>query len=211
MQTGGYLSAGTAGFETFLSKFDDCREKRNRDDNGDHHVNVFMDVGDHLAEEVAAAGGCSDPPDPAEYVVTQKTPVLHRADPGHDRGKSSDDRDETRNDNGESSVPIVEFLGSYKVLPIEEKRVVAGKYLRPGSGADVITDGIANDGSQTKGQIEGKQVKVSARGEEPCSNQERISGKKKADQKAGLDKDNRGQPNETADADQGLDVVDLVK
>src|SRR5262245_28303196 len=182
VQTGGDLSAGVAGFQTFLSKFDDCREKRNRDDNGDHHVNVFMDVGDHLAEEVTAAGSCSDPPDSAEYVVAQKTPVLHRADSGHDRGKSSDDRDETRNDNGESSVPIVKFLGGYKVLSIEKERVVAGKYLRAGFGADVITDGIAKDRSQAKGQIEGEQVKVSARGEEPRSNQERISGKKKADQ-----------------------------
>ena len=64
----------------------------------------------------------------------------------HDRDESPHDRHETRNDERLATVLRVEFLGTVEVLLLEEQGVVAGEQARPGSSADPVAQGVADDG-----------------------------------------------------------------
>src|SRR5688572_4160693 len=124
----------------FLVPVDDSGQDRQEHDNDNDKLDVLVDPRNVAAQEIPGEEHAPDPEQPARHIIEDEAPVLHLADAGHDRGKSPDDRHETRNDDGLATVALVEVLGPVQVALVEQQRILAGKDARAAGPADRITE-----------------------------------------------------------------------
>ena len=174
-------------------------------------MNLLLDVGNHPAEKVADKSHAHDPEDAAKNVVGNEAPVLHFSHTSHNRSESSYDRDKAGDENGEPTILIIKFLGGNEMLAMEEKRVFAGKNHRPALETDAVANRVAEDSGQTEHNVESPQIQISGGRKNPCGDQQRITGKKKANEKSGLGEDNCRQGRQASNPDQGLHVINPMK
>lgn len=174
-------------------------------------MDLFFDVGNHPAEKVTGKSHAHDPEDAAKNVVGNETPVLHFSHTGHNRSESSQDRDKAGDENGESTILIIKFLGGNKMFAVKEKRVFAGKNHRPALEPDAVANRVAENSGQTEHNVESPQIQISPGGENPCGDQQRIAGQKKTHEQTGLGKDNDRQGQQAANPNERFDVINSVE
>src|ERR1041385_3232790 len=192
----------------FHREFDDRRQQRNENHDGDDHVDALADIGKCLAEEVAAERRGEHPKDAAPDVVRDEAPVVHA---GPHRGEGADDRNEACDDDRETAVLLVELLRGKQMLAAEDERVLALENFGPGAPSDRVADRVAGDGGDAENDVEGHDVEIPARGEDARGDEQRVAGEQKAAEKPGLDEDDRRERGQAADADDRLDVVNPMK
>lgn len=174
-------------------------------------MDLFLDVGNHPAEKVADKSHAHDPEDAAKNVVGNEAPVLHFSHTSHNRSEGSQDRDKAGDENGESTILIIKFLGGNEMFAVEEKRVFAGKNHRPALEPDAVANCVAKDSGQTEHNVESPKIQITPGGENPCGDQQRIAGQKKTHEQTGLGKDNDRQGQQAANPDQRFDVINSVE
>src|ERR1041385_5592921 len=129
----------------FHREFDDRRQQRNENHDGDDHVDALADIGKCLAEEVAAERRGEDPKDAAPDVVRDEAPVVHAGHAGDHRSESADDRNEACDDDRETAVLLIELLRGKQMLAAEDERVLALENFGPGAPSDRVADRVAGD------------------------------------------------------------------
>src|SRR5918996_388480 len=151
-------------------------------------MDAFLNIRNSPAEEKAGQRRSQNPKYAAEYVVYNKSTILHRANAGDNGSEGPNDRHEPCDENSKSTVPIVELFRRYQVFSVKKKGILPGKDFRTCSRPDSIPDAISRYGRQAETGIERQQIKISSRSEDAGGHQQRIARQEKPDQKSGFNK-----------------------
>src|SRR5690554_5744231 len=100
---------------------------RNDYDDRQNRQKVLVDVGNHVAQEVAEKRDAYSPQKAADNIVCQKSLILHPSDSRDDRRKRAYGRQETGKNNGLFPVLFVEPLGCFEMFGMKEHRFLAVK------------------------------------------------------------------------------------
>ena len=98
----------------------------------------------HVAEEITGTDEKSNPGDGTNNVIHGEGAIMHVADAGNKRRKSTDDWYETRKENSFVAMFFVEFLSFFNVLWLNQA-IVPGNQLMAKFFANHIVAGIAED------------------------------------------------------------------
>ena len=102
-----------------LDKFPNRRYKRNQNNAYNHQGKIVFDNGD-IAEEIASQSETANPGNTSKRAEGQEHTIAHRAYACHERGKSTNDRQEARKDDGLATVRGKKLLGLFNMLELEE-------------------------------------------------------------------------------------------
>ena len=168
---------------------DDGRKNGNDDDDGNDIVNVLADVGDEMAERVAAKDHGANPEDAAKNIEEKISRIRHFCGACDGRTKRSNDGDEARENYGPAAVFFVEIVGALEMAAAEKEGILAAVKCGAGGTANPVADLVAGDGAEHDRQqkpLEGNDARV---GEDSGGDQKGVAWKEKADKKAGFDED----------------------
>src|SRR5437879_2776509 len=141
-----------------------------------------------MPERIAAQDHGADPEDAAKNVEEQIAGIRHVRNAGYGRAERANDRYKAGEDDGAAAIFFVEVMSALELASPEEERIFAAIQRRARRAADPIADLIAYDGAQHHGDKQPSQWDDAARRKNARSDQEGISGKEKADEETGLNK-----------------------
>lgn len=103
---------------------------------------------DNLLQVMPGEQHGENPCNTSDYIKEGEFLFFHLYDPGNDRRESANDRQEPGQNDGATSVLIVEILCLVEVFFLEEKCVLPFKEKRPAFPSEPITDIISDDPGQ---------------------------------------------------------------
>lgn len=130
-------------------ELDDARQDGDKDDSQDDQGEVLLHEG-QIPEEVSGEHADQDPGQSAYHVVSDETAVTHGADPGYEWSESANDGHEPGDDDGFSTVLLIELVSAPEVLRVEKTGFLVLEYLGPQVVSNPVIHGVSRDGGDRK-------------------------------------------------------------
>jgi len=153
-------------------------------------MEILADVGDARTQKIAAQNHATNPKYTAKHVKKQIPRVGHSRGAGNGRTKRADNGDEAGQDYSSAAVLLVEIVRALQMTAAKQKRVFAFVEGRTGAASDPIAQLIAGDGAKHSGDEQPVKRNYLLTGKYACRDQQGIAREKKANEQAGLDKEN---------------------
>jgi len=180
---------------------DDRWKNGKYDHDGNDIMNAFTNIRHRPAQRVSTENHGADPKNPTKNIEGQIAGIRHLCRAGNGRTERSNDRNETREDDGPATILFVEFMGALKMASSEEKGVFAAVQGRTRRAADPIPNLIAHDGAKHDRQEKPLEGNHAGSRENSGSYQQGITRKKKTYKKTGFNEDDRTNEGRAAGAD----------
>lgn len=196
-----FLNVATRELAAGAEDADDGGQDGKNDYHCDHVVDALGDVGNQMAERIAAEDHGADPEDAAENIECQVTPVGHVRCACDRRAKRANDGNEARENHGAAAVFFVKIVRALQMAAPEEERIFAPVKRCSRRAPDPVTDLIAHDGAEHHGKEEQLQRNYASGRENAGGDKKGISWKKEADEKPSFDKNDRADKGRATCAD----------
>src|SRR5688572_13339704 len=190
----------------------DARQDGKEDHYDDDKFDVLVDARNVATEEVSREEHAPDPQRAADDVVDREHPVVHLGNPGHERREGADDWHEARKHDRLGAVLDIEVVRALDVLFLEEEGIVPDEDLWPGYASEPVVHCVAEDRRDIQRETKHVDIHVQPGGDEQaCCHQQRVTGQEEAEEEAGLNEDDRDQPDKPCCLDQVRRVAELMK
>jgi len=192
-------------------KPDDGREygKQNHDTN--YIVDVLANIGDQAAEGVAAEGRGANPEDAAKNVIEEIAGIGHSSGACYGRAKRPDDGNEAGENYSAASVLFIEIVSALEMAAAEKERIFAAIKCCSGGATDPVADLVTGDGAEHDRKQEPLEGNDSRVGEDARGDEQGVSGKKKANEKAGFDENDGANERSAARANQFFQSLGAIE
>src|SRR6266404_170632 len=141
-----------------------------------------------MPERIAAQDHGAYPEDAAEDIESEVSGVGHFGGAGYRGTERPNDGYEASENHGAPAILFVEIMGALEMAFPEEERIFTAIQSRACGPADPVANLVADDSAEHHGDKQPSQWDNAASGKNACGDQEGISGKEKADEETGLDK-----------------------
>lgn len=164
-------------------------------------MNVLANVGDEMAERIAAKNGGADPKDSAEGIEEQIAGIGHSGGTRDRRTERPNDGDKARQNHGTAAIFFVEGMRALQVAPAEKEGILAAVEGGSRGTANPIADLIARNSAEHNWQQKPLEGDYACVGEDASGDQKRVTREKKSDKEAGLYKDDKANEGSASGAD----------
>jgi hypothetical protein len=147
-------------------------------------MDVLADVGDQTAQRVAAQDGGGNPEGAPKNVVKKIARVRHFCRACNGRAERSDDGDEAREDYGAATVLLVEVMRALEMAASEKEGIFAAVKSGTSGAANPVANLVPRNGAEHDREQEPFERNDSRVGENARSDEQGITRKKKAHEKA---------------------------
>jgi hypothetical protein len=180
---------------------DDGGQNRKKNHDSNHVVDALADIGDGMSQDIAAQDHGSDPEDSAADVENEVPSIRHFRRPGDRWAERSNDRNKARENHRPAPVFFVELMRALKMAAAEEEGIFPAVEGRAGRAANPISNLVTHNGRKHHGEQKPLQGDDVGRRKNPCGDQQRITGEKKADKKSGFDENDAANERSAARTD----------
>mmetsp|Transcript_65226 Transcript_65226/g.154023 ORF Transcript_65226/g.154023 Transcript_65226/m.154023 type:complete len:236 (+) Transcript_65226:3230-3937(+) len=178
--------------EPALEAARDHEQARDEDHGPDDLVEMLLDPG-HIAEQVADQGDAADPEHAATDVIERELAPRHLRHAGHKRREGAQEGHETRRDDGDATVLLVEVMRLHEGGLVEEARVLPLEHPRPEIPPDRVVALVAEDGRRGQQRHRQAQVHQPDPAHRADDEEQRVARQEGHHHHAGLDKDDQEQ------------------
>jgi len=170
------------------------------DDYGDDVMNALTNIRNGAAQGESAENHGADPKNPAKNIERQITGVRHLRGAGDGWAERPNDRNEAGEDDGSSTIFLVEVMGPLKVASPEEERIFAAVQRGTRRAANPVADLVTYNGAKHDRQEKPFEWDHAGSGKNSSGHQQGIPRKEKSHKKTGFNENDRADEGRSAGA-----------